>query len=281
MGEQPLSRRPSAPSFSFGNCNRQMVEKVSLSKEHAKLAGTFESPGPAYSLGSSVGTQVEGRRTTAPAVRFGTSERFPRPKTTGGVPGPASYPAKGTFGRQVSGRSAAAYGFGTSERQHTAKIFISEEHAKVNGSSDAPAPIYKVPGSFGRQNESKKVSTSAPESIGSDTPATSRPGAFCGHSAQLSTVRVGACPSAWARRGLPPCSRPACREHPTSLVTRRPAFALGTQKRFQYEYVKRAANTPGPGQYESHGVAVGPQFSSTYHSSSSFGFGTSNREQPS
>lgn len=133
LGEQPLSRRPSAPSFSFGG---------GISRFHASNDSVSRKLGPAYTLHGALGPQVDARRPSAMSAAFSTAERFPRPKTSGMTPGPASYPLKGTLGRQTDSRvvNAARIGFGTTERRHVEKVFISEEHSRIAHSYATPAP---------------------------------------------------------------------------------------------------------------------------------------------
>jgi hypothetical protein len=143
LGDQPLSRRPSAPSFSFGGgTSRFQASNVFLSHEHSNLAGgSSVSPGPAYMLKGAVGTQVDARRPTAMSVRFATAERFARTDRCGTAPGPASYPLKGAIGRQADSRlvNSSRFGFGTTERRHVDKVFISEDHSRIAHAYATPA----------------------------------------------------------------------------------------------------------------------------------------------
>ena len=77
FGGQVHSKRRSAPSFGFGSSTRNQAAKVFLSSEHAKLSTPGFSPGPsAYTLRASVGSQADGRKTSAPQWVFGSNQRF-------------------------------------------------------------------------------------------------------------------------------------------------------------------------------------------------------------
>ena len=77
MGDQPLSKRRSAPMYGFGSSTRTQASKVFLSREHAKLSTAGFSPGPrAYTLRASVGTQVDGSKASSPRWVFGSADRF-------------------------------------------------------------------------------------------------------------------------------------------------------------------------------------------------------------
>lgn len=154
FGDQPEGRKKSAPSFGFGTASREQAGKVFVSQEHTALAtaGT-QSPGPAvYLLPPSVGgKQPDGRKYDPPSWGFGTAARF-RTKALakapdghrGNNPGPGAYispPA--SVGPQVLGRFASAplMGFGTAERKHVRKVWISQEHMKLDMyGMDSPGP---------------------------------------------------------------------------------------------------------------------------------------------
>ena len=76
LGDQVSSRRASAPKFGFGSATRAQAGKVFMSSEHAKLATVGFSPGPAYTLAASVGTQVDGQKASSPQWVFGSADRF-------------------------------------------------------------------------------------------------------------------------------------------------------------------------------------------------------------
>ena len=55
-------------------------------------------------------------------------------------------------------RTAPAHGFGSSTRNHAAKVFMGSEHAKTASASCTPGPSYEVAGACGNQQDSGKVS---------------------------------------------------------------------------------------------------------------------------
>mmetsp|Transcript_15827 Transcript_15827/g.38529 ORF Transcript_15827/g.38529 Transcript_15827/m.38529 type:complete len:301 (-) Transcript_15827:345-1247(-) len=67
-------------------------------------------------------------------------------------------PGKSMFGSQVcSGRETApAYGFGSSVRDSTTKMFLSREQVAQYVGKVGPGPIYDVPSSVGAQHSSRK-----------------------------------------------------------------------------------------------------------------------------
>ena len=80
------------------------------------------------------------------------------------MPGPGSYDDKGTLGDQRSSRlvSEPAFGFGSSTREHSSRVFVSSLHAKSSGSgSCSPGPsAYGPISSIGAQV--RAVSSSTP-----------------------------------------------------------------------------------------------------------------------
>ena len=67
-------------------------------------------------------------------------------------------------------------------------------------------------------------------------------------------------------------------KQPLSSKHTPPSFGLGSQQRFEYDYIKRAQKSPGPGAYDSRPSSVGRQLTSSHSSSAAFGFGSSSRE---
>lgn len=74
-----------------------------------------------------------------PEYGFGTDDRFQRLgrqlSDASELPGPGSYSADSTLGSQRSSRltTQPAFGFGSSNREHSARIFVSDMHAKASG----------------------------------------------------------------------------------------------------------------------------------------------------
>ena len=92
---------------------------------------------------------------------FGTNERFQREARQLGdaaeLPGPGSYSADTTLGTQRSSRlvTQPAFGFGSSNREQSARVFVSEFHSKSSSSGDyskSPGPgVYALSSSIGSQ----------------------------------------------------------------------------------------------------------------------------------
>eukprot|EP00322_Chrysochromulina_rotalis_P002286 CAMPEP_0115837084 /NCGR_PEP_ID=MMETSP0287-20121206/5039_1 /TAXON_ID=412157 /ORGANISM="Chrysochromulina rotalis, Strain UIO044" /LENGTH=311 /DNA_ID=CAMNT_0003290585 /DNA_START=17 /DNA_END=952 /DNA_ORIENTATION=+ len=168
FGQQSLGGKASAPSFGFGSNSRDKQNNVFISQEHMAIqcAGK-NSPGPAmYTQPQSVGPQPNSRYRRAPTPGFGTAERFrKRPdamKTDGRFgnnPGPGAYASPpASVGPQVLGRfkSEPLRGFGTAERKHVKKVWISQSHMKTDmHGMHSPGPAtYALKSTMGKQDES-------------------------------------------------------------------------------------------------------------------------------
>lgn len=174
VGSQLVSTRASSASFGFGSATREHAARVFISRSHASASGLgSDGPGPAsaHAVTGSIG-----RRESVHAARssqFGIDRRFKyaqEAKRLGANPGPGAYNTNlhGALGRQTSfvSPSGAAYGFGTADRQHAAKVFISSEHAKTVKLDVCPGPAsVNLPSSFGK-NASTKGTTSNSWSFG-------------------------------------------------------------------------------------------------------------------
>ena len=77
---------------------------------------------------------------------------------SGGVGG-----TKSTFGDQTTSRrrSAPSYGFGSGTRAGQEKIFVSQEHARLQGNPSSPGPQYNLKSAVGAQVDS--ANKSAPQ----------------------------------------------------------------------------------------------------------------------
>lgn len=225
FGTQPLSARRSSASYGFGSATREHTAKLFVSNAHSATAGGRAGPGPAsYSARTSIGSQIDGRKSSAPAWVMGTGDRFKHEDraSSAQAPGPGQYALAGSFGMQATSsiRTQPAAGFGSAERSHLEKVFMSEEHNKSLRGTQSPGPCsYNIKGSLGKQDSSR--------------------------------LGIGAS---------------------------QPTWVFGSTKRFQYDHVKRAAATPGPGTYVSDS-STGRQASSTRHTAPLFGFGSSDRSQ--
>ena len=177
FGDQPLSVKKSAPSFGFGKSSRDVAQKVFVSQDHTlKSHQGRGSPGPAvYQLPASVGgKQPDGRKADPPVWGFGTALRFRTRKDgvkpdghRGNNPGPGYYGLpNASVGPQVLARFASApiAGFGTAERKHVRKVFISHEHQNVDlygMASPGPFAPYQLQSTVGKQVNSTSASPPA------------------------------------------------------------------------------------------------------------------------
>ncbi len=93
VGAQADSKKPSLPQFGFGSGTREHREKVFVSHEHAKVAGSPDAPGPGqYAVASLTGKPVvAGTQRTGAAWGFGTSKRFADAFKQQRAPGPGTY----------------------------------------------------------------------------------------------------------------------------------------------------------------------------------------------
>jgi len=158
FGKQGLSNRSTFPRYGFGTVDRDMASKVFISPAHAASTYGKASPGPAAMYNK------EGLA-PGPKYGFGTDERFNRLARelgdASGLPGPGSYDDKGTLGSQRSSRltTQPAFGFGSSNREHIAKVFVSDMHSKSAGNSYStysPGPnAYSLTPSVGVQSTSR------------------------------------------------------------------------------------------------------------------------------
>ena len=221
------------------------------------------------------------------------------------------------FGDQVYSkrRSAPRFGFGSSTRAQASKVFMSPEHAKLApGFSDAPGPsAYTLRAAVGTQFDGSKASApqwafgSSERFSGNTKPADQNPGPGAYNIASGVGLQVSSAKHTQPMFGFGTATRDhvakvfVSEEHNKSLhgdnspgpvytldsavgsqlssrKANQPTWIFGAQERFQYDHVKRAAASPGPGSY-TLGPAVGPQVASTKQSSPMPGFGTSNRDQ--
>jgi hypothetical protein len=208
--------------------------------------------------------------------------------------------------------SSPAFGFGSSTREHMAKIFLSTEHAKLASSSVSPGPnVYMMRSTVGPQVNGSIVS--APQwAFGSDKrfggPGQDKvpgPGTY-EYRSSLGAQIDGLQPTQ-PIFGMGSGTRDKVQrvyiseKHSTSMFTgvnspgpasytlntsvgrqgastkaNQPSWVFGSCKRFQNPDLNRSAKAPGPDAYDSP-TGVGPQVSSTKRSAPLPGFGTSNR----
>lgn len=153
VGRQVYSTNKSFPHYGFGTSDRAMASRVFISPQHAE-SGNFglSSPGPAF-INNSVSGMGRG------GIGFGTDGRWTREQRrlsdASEQPGPGTYTMDAAKINMSSSRELKepSFGFGTSNRDHAAKLFISNAHS--DGSAEfvySPGPAsYRVHGSMGCQ----------------------------------------------------------------------------------------------------------------------------------
>mmetsp|Transcript_15449 Transcript_15449/g.39847 ORF Transcript_15449/g.39847 Transcript_15449/m.39847 type:complete len:308 (+) Transcript_15449:95-1018(+) len=235
----------------------------------------------------------------------------------GGDPALMALHTKSMFGDQVYSRrrSAPRFGFGSSTRQQQGKVFMSTEHAKLAPPNVATpgAGTYAVRAAVGPQCDGSKASApmwafgKGERFGGNEKPAAQNPGPGAYDVASGVGQQVSSAKQSQPMFGFGSATRDHVKnvyiseEHNKSLhgvnspgpmytvdasvgvqhlsqKGNQPRWVFSAAQRFQYEHVKRAATSPGPGSY-TLGASVGPQFDSSKHSSPMPGFGTSNRDQ--
>lgn len=212
-------------------------------------------------------------------------------------------------------RTSPVYGFGTSGRDHLKKTFISSEHDRAQcrsaGGNNSQGAIYRTTTGFGFQQTSTNTSsptfrfgTSQRADITSKSKA---PGA--GEYRSMSSVgkQVDSTKQTAGKASFGSSSRDdlgkvfistdhekinygvespgpsryqsqgAVGKQNLSEKTTFPSWRLGTEKRFNYDFIQRAVGIPGAGQY-SNTIACGRQVLSKKSTLPSIGFGSSSRD---
>lgn len=230
---------------------------------------------------------------------------------------PMAKPKRSMFGKQHDSRksTAAAFGFGSSNRDGAAKVFLTAEHSKADYGHESPGPVYDLKSSVGKQESSKN--TSAPlfsfgtadrfskESASTQRNAAPGPGTYPkpssfgkqGESSKSSDPAFGFGSATRDGQGkvflsadhsksdFGKCSPGPSVYNPRASVGKQaeshkenaPSFVFSSAERFKYEHVERAARVPGAGQYNATG-SVGKQTESKKTNQPVFGFGSSKRE---
>jgi len=224
---------------------------------------------------------------------------------------------KTMFGTQATSRrrSAPMFGFGSSTRNQAAKVFLSQEHAKLSTPSFSPGPsAYTLRASVGSQADGRKASApqwvfgSSDRFIQASRKEVQNPGPGSYDMQSSNGTQVSSSKQTQPMFGFGSAERShvekvfVSEDHNKSLFgiespgpmmytlenavgkqtlgpkSNQPSWVFASSERFRYDHVKRAATSPGPGAY-TLGASVGPQVASTKHSAPLPGFGTSNREQ--
>ena len=147
LGVQYDSRKASAPVFGFGSADRNALARVFISVEHNRADFGKLGPGAVYDLRSGFGEQNSSKNENPPKFSFGTASRFLQPsaaraKRNPQVPGPGSYAAGSSIGRNPDSNkiNQAAFGFGTASRDDAQRVFISAAAARVRFGMESPGP---------------------------------------------------------------------------------------------------------------------------------------------
>ena len=294
LGPQVNSRRTSAPNYGFGTCTRETQDKVFVSQEHAALAASSScSPGPVYDQRPAIGPQVNGAMTSAPRYGFGTSDREDAAKVyisaehekfSGGgtAPGPGTYPVKsltGVLSMDSAKTNLPRYGFGSSTRDHQAKVFVSAESSKTADYGKASPGPYLNPG------VGTKVLSSGPSpyaSGGSDRLRNaSQPSWILGKAERFE--KDG---SAWVPGPGAYAITPSVGAQVSSKKPSLPRFGFGTSNRddaakvyisAEHDALSGGRDAPGPGTYPIRSLTGKPIVAGKQVSGSSWGFGKSKR----
>jgi len=147
---QPESKMKTLPAYGFGSSSREDMSKVFISEEMDKVRQFGRgSPGPAsFMLNPAVGKQILSEKEAQPSWVLGTEKRFGK-DATGWVPAPGHYGKEEEHGRIAPGvgpqtlstkTSQPRFGFGSSNREHAAKVYISRDHEGATGGREAPGP---------------------------------------------------------------------------------------------------------------------------------------------
>jgi len=164
IGLQTLSKRPSSAQFGFGTGDRETSAKLFTSDLHSLASGQGSkvSPGPAgtsrensYDMLSKTGSW----RPQSAQCGFGTEVRGARFEPRHSGPGPSDYAVKNaTFGIQPISRRETApnFGFGTSNREHQSRLYISNSMSQSPSTADprkvsTPGPQYLTVSAFAKQ----------------------------------------------------------------------------------------------------------------------------------
>lgn len=159
VGKQVYSTSKTFPRYGFGTGDRAVASKVFISPKHAE-SGNFgmTGPGPAFGNKTIIGSP-EGSK-----WGFGTDGRFTREQRqlsdAADTPGPGTYSSDNAQVWASSSREVKqpSFGFGTSNREHMAKVFVSNVHAGASGGAFvySPGPAsYRLNSSIGNQTSTR------------------------------------------------------------------------------------------------------------------------------
>lgn len=161
FGAQPASTRATAPAHGFGTGVREQIEKIYLSKEHAKYI-VPDVPAPMHVTEHALGRQHLSYKRTAPAYAFARADRFAVSSSWSGanIPGPGAYTVGSSIGPQVDATRASRprYGFGKNSRSIDHRLWVSAEYNATFIGRQSPAADYNIRTALGTQPEARRRS---------------------------------------------------------------------------------------------------------------------------
>lgn len=242
IGKQDNSQKKTAPAHAFGTCSRERRQKVFMGKELETTKCTMNSPGPVYSLATSVGEGAQYGFGTAPQRLHG---RAKYPDTSVDLTGATVDSQKCKF------PTTKGVVFGTEQVGEMKNAVLLKSHPQASYGKASPGPTAYTP----RDKDVTKVSE--PKfSLGEKTKILS---------AKSQTPRnVG--PGSYP----PPTSMGG---QPSSGKKSMPSWSFGNSKRMPPLRKSDAVLDPNPEL-----SAFGSQVSSSKKSAASYGFGTATRE---
>jgi hypothetical protein len=242
LGKQDSSQKPTAPAHSFGSCSREGHQKVFLSQKHEQSKAKMNSPGPVYSIHTTVGEGSKYGMGTAPQREHG---RAKYPDTSVDLTGATVDSQKNKY------HATKGVVFGTEQKQETKNSVLLRTHPQAVAGQCSPGPTAYTPVDkdvtryteprFSLGEKTKILSTSA------QTPRNVGPGSY------------------------PPST--SMGEQPTSARKSMPSWSFGNAKRMPPLKKSDAVLDPNPEL-----SAFGQQVLSGKKSSAYYGFGTATRE---
>jgi len=149
-GKQVLSTKPTYARTHFGSSTRDIQEKIYIAPEFDKGYMGVDSPGPmAYKQVGSMGKMPISTKQSNPQWTQGTEKRFMNLKMeeAAKLPGAGQYKYVQACGKQVVSTkpSKARVSFGSSTRDHRARVYMNREAEASTGGKDSPGPMTAKP----------------------------------------------------------------------------------------------------------------------------------------
>jgi len=242
MGKQDSSQKPTAPAYSMGSCSRERHAKVYMGAENEKRKGGMNSPGPVYSLASTVGEGAKFGFGTAPQREHG---RAKYPDTSVDLTGATVDSQKHKF------HATIGTVFGTEQKSDNKNSIVLRVHPALNYGMASPGPTAYTP-------------------VDKDVTRPTEPKFSLGEKTKIMATQ------AQTPRNVGPGSYPpgtSMGEQPTSARRSMPSWSFGNAKRMPPLRKSDAVLDPNPDL-----SAFGAQVLSGKKSSAYYGFGTATRE---